>query len=226
MTVPTKLEANNATRRRTVMRGAAWSVPVLAVGAPAAIAGPSTCLVDESYSVGPNQTVNIRAICVGQSQQPTNPTVVEQDYGTGFLPAYVEICNCQDEPAWYRWQETDDRSHFQIEVDGEHNDQNSQTAGYRTPFRLEGFGEEGGCRQFPLTYRASASIPTTNVNVTIKWKLQRSANKTGRWTTIANFQRTGTVRRDNQTDADFDCTGEGNQRARPSTQSTADSNVD
>ncbi|MBK6441239.1 MAG: hypothetical protein IPF90_03625 [Actinomycetales bacterium] len=48
--------------RRAVVAGAAWAVPLVAVGAPAAMAGVSKCLVTGSIQVGPNVPTTIRAI--------------------------------------------------------------------------------------------------------------------------------------------------------------------
>lgn len=163
------------------MQGAAWSVPIIAVGAPAAYAGPSQCQVGESYTLGPLVQQPIRAVCSARSQWPvvTDDQAINLNYGTAYLPAYLQICNCQQDPGWYRWREVDTRSNFQIEVDGVHNDQNSSTGGWRPAFWLESFGEEGGCRQFALTYRASASIPRSATSLSgygIRWTLQRHAS--------------------------------------------------
>ena len=56
------------TTRRTMVRGAAWSVPLVTVAAPAAYAGPSQCTVVGSVQVGPLVPMTVRAICTAQSQ--------------------------------------------------------------------------------------------------------------------------------------------------------------
>jgi hypothetical protein len=162
----------SALSRRTIIKGAAWSVPVLMVGAPAAHAGISQCLVNESLTIAPNRTLSVRAICTAQSQSLT-PTTINGNYATGNLPPFIEVCNCQNDDAWYVWQETDTLSSFQIEVDGVHIDQNSPNQGWREPFFLRGFGQTGGCRRFNLTYRTSVSRSTTAVNVDITFTFRR-----------------------------------------------------
>lgn len=158
--------------RRTIIKGAAWSVPVLMVGAPAAHAGISQCLVGESLTVAPNTTMPVRAICTAQSQD-LNPVTINASYGSGSLPPFIEVCNCQNDDAWYVWQETDTLSLFQIEVDGVHIDQNSPNQGWREPFFLPGFGQTGGCRRFQLTYRTADSRSTTPVGVDITFTFYR-----------------------------------------------------
>lgn len=196
-------------RRRTIVKGAAWSVPLVVVASEAAHAGISTCAVNSSVSLGPNTTVSIRAVCQDRAQDPSIPPgssgEIMVNYGTGSLPSYLEICNCQNQPQWYRWRETDTRDNFQIEVDGLHNDQNSSTAGYRPAFLLESFGATGGCRRFALTYRASSSLPYPSTdNVTITWTLQRGSSNQGPWTTVETFTRTGTVKRNQTGNVNFD----------------------
>ncbi len=208
------------------MQGAAWSLPVIALGAPAAFAGPSQCSVGESYTLGPLVQQPIRAVCSYRSQWPvvTDDEAINLNYGTAYLPAYLQICNCQQDPGWYRWREVDTRSNFQIEVDGVHNDQNSSTAGYRPAFWLNSFGAEGGCRQFTLTYRTSTRISRDETGLSgygIRWTLQRHPSTdqynppsagSGLWGTIRVFDLNtvrpgGWVRRNERYDnVDFgDC---------------------
>lgn len=149
--------------RRTLVKGAAWSVPVLAVGAPAAHAGISQCHVAGSLQIGPKTIVPVDAVCRKNSQKPDlNVPRIYTNYGKAYLPDHITICNCIYDDKWYRFRETDTLSNFQIEVDGRHNDQNSQTAGYRPPFHLQPFGAEGACQTFKLTYRTSDPRPYSN----------------------------------------------------------------
>lgn len=146
--------------RRTIVKGAAWSVPAVLVGAPAAHAGISQCTVTGSLQIAQNAIVPVDAVCVGDSQSGApNVPRIRFGYGRAFLPPYIEICNCTTDVAWYRFREVDTLDSFQIEVDGRHNDQNSSTAGYRPPFKLNPVGAEGGCQRFQLTYRTSRSRP-------------------------------------------------------------------
>lgn len=187
--------------RRTLVKGAAWSVPVMAVSAPAAHAGISKCQVEGSIQAGPKVYNNVRAICEDQSQW-LNPTTIYQNYGRAYAPAYLEICNCTNSNRWYRWQETDTLGLFQIEVDGVHVDQNSPDAGWRTPFQLPPVGEEGGCKRFNLTYRTADSRPySANTNslppsdsrhdFTINFVLQSRVGTSGPWTTETTVPVTG-----------------------------------
>lgn len=180
--------------RRTIAKGAAWSVPVVALTAPAAVAGVSLCQVHGSIQVGPKVTTNVRAICTAQSQW-LHPGTIFQNYATGQLPQYLEICNCQNKDAWYRWREVDDVSEFQIEVDGVHVDQNSSAAGWRNSFFLPGFGESGGCKRFALTYRTSVARSTSSINVPIDFTLQTGPSANGPWTTLATIHVDGTLTR-------------------------------
>lgn len=183
--------------RRAVVAGAAWAVPLVAVGAPAAMAGVSKCQVTGSIQVGPNVPTTIRAICTSQSQW-LHPGTIKADYASGSLPAYLEICNCQNADSWYRWQETDTVDNFQIEVDGVHVDQNSSAAGWRASFFLPGFGEAGGCKKFALSYRTSvarAVTPPTPVSIT--FRLQSGPTSTGPWTLVTTITVSGTFQRIN-----------------------------
>mgnify|MGYP003473105226 CR=1 FL=1 len=81
-----------------MVRGAAWSVPLVTVAAPAAYAGPSQCTVVGSVQVGPLVPMTVRAICTAQSQF-LNPGTLMANYASGSLPAYLEICNCQNADA-------------------------------------------------------------------------------------------------------------------------------
>ena len=200
-------------RRRTVALGMAWSVPTVAFAAPAAHAGVSTCEVYGSIQLAPNTTMNVRAICEDQSQW-LNPGTIYQNYATSSLPPYLEICNCQDEPGWYRWRETDTLDEFQIEVDGVHIDQNSPAAGWRSPIYLEGFGAAGGCKRFQLTYRTSkARSKTDKTDVTIYFTLQKGPSASGPWTDVVQLSRSGWIRRNDgsgPSNVDFDsCSGGG-----------------
>ena len=205
------------TTRRTMVRGAAWSVPLVTVAAPAAYAGPSQCTVVDSVQVGPLVPMTVRAICTAQSQF-LNPGTLMANYASGSLPAYLEICNCQNADAWYRWQEVDDLSEFQIEVDGVHIDQNSPAAGWRSPFFLPGFGQTGGCKRFALTYRTSLPRPTTATFVTITFTLQTATSSTGPWTTLTTAAVTGSITRNPGTGpaaVDFDtCSAGGTARTQ------------
>ena len=179
------------------MAGAAWAVPLVAVGAPAAMAGVSKCQVTGSIQVGPNVPTTIRAICTSQSQW-LHPGTIKADYASGSLPAYLEICNCQNADSWYRWRETDTVDNFQIEVDGVHVDQNSSAAGWRASFFLPGFGDTGGCKRFALSYRTSvarAVSPATTVSIT--FQLQSGPTSTGPWTTVTTITVSGTFQRIN-----------------------------
>lgn len=181
--------------RRAVVAGAAWAVPLVVVGAPAALAGVSKCQVTGSIQVGPNVPTQIRAICTDQSQW-LHPGTIKADYASGSLPAYLEICNCQNAGSWYRWQETDDVSNFQIEVDGVHVDQNSSAAGWRASFLLPGFGETGGCKRFALTYRTSIERdrnPATPVSIT--FTLEKGPSATGPWTQVTQLTVNGSFQR-------------------------------
>ncbi len=180
--------------RRTIAKGAAWSVPVVALTAPAAMAGVSLCQVRGSIQVGPNVTTNVRAICTSQSQW-LHPGTIYQNYATAQLPQYLEICNCQNADAWYRWREVDDVSEFQIEVDGVHVDQNSSAAGWRSSFFLPGFGDQGGCKRFTLTYRTSVSRSTNTISVPIDFTLQTGPSANGPWTTLSTIHVNGSLAR-------------------------------
>src|SRR5829696_2776210 len=128
--------------RRTVVRGAAWAVPVLAMGAPAAHAGISQCSVTGSIQIGPNVYSNVDAVCQANAQSPSlGVPRIRTGYGRAFLPVYIEICNCTVDPSWYRFREVDTLGNFQIEVAGRHNDQNGSGAGYRPGFKLAPVGE-------------------------------------------------------------------------------------
>ena len=196
--------------RRTVALGAAWSVPAVALAAPAAHAGISTCTVSGSIQVGPNiANTGFRAICSAQSQE-LQPATIHAGYGVGDLPQYLEICNCQNEPAWYRWREVDSLDSFQIEVDGVHVDQNSSQAGWRAAFYLPGFGEAGGCKRFNLGYRTSVSRTTTFRDFTIDFTLQRGTSQNGPWTTVATVTRAVRVRRTTNDAVNFNsCSSQG-----------------
>lgn len=145
--------------RRTLVAGAAWSVPVIIATAPAATAGPSQCTVNAGVNVGPFATSRMRAICSSNSQTPTGGTTIWCNYGYVYGPQYLEICNCTGDSAWYSWRETDSVSDFQIEVNGIQDDENGPTRGWRPPFKLAPVGESGGCQRFALTYRTSDSRP-------------------------------------------------------------------
>jgi hypothetical protein len=212
--------------RRTVVRGVAWSVPVVAVVAPVPVFAASRCGVTGGITVGPNQTTSYRAICASQSQQ-TNPATIKAVYGNGQLPQYLQLCTCDSIKGWYRWRETDTLSNFQIEVDGVHVDQFGPNAGYRPPVYLDvnaqGLGE---CRNFVLTYRTSAERSRTQTsNFQITWVLQRSTSgfapgtsqavvAAGAWTDVQTFTRNvsiiRTVGTDKNDQTDFNsCTAQG-----------------
>ena len=192
-------------RRRTVALGAAWAVPAVALAAPAAHAGVSTCEVQGSIQLAPNTTLNVRAICGAQSQW-LHPGTIYENYATSSLPPYLEICNCQNENAYYRWRETDTLDDFQIEVDGVHIDQFSPAAGWRAPFYLEGFGGAGGCKRFNLTYRTSKSrSKDSKTNVTISFTLQKATSMAGPWTDLVTISRAGWIQRNpGASGVDFD----------------------
>lgn len=199
LTLSTTPGARPNQTRRTVVKGAAWSVPIMAVGAPAAHAGVSQCEVEGSIQVGPMEFVDVRAVCRGQSQT-INPTTIYANYGRAYLPTYLEICNCENTDQWYRWQETDDRSSFQIEVDGVHNDQNGPGQGWRPSFQLPKYGDVGGCKRFNLTYRTSASrpyssnqssVPGNAQSVDIDFVLEKGPSATGPWTPVTSINVTG-----------------------------------
>ncbi|MBK6441237.1 MAG: hypothetical protein IPF90_03615 [Actinomycetales bacterium] len=156
--------------------------------------------------------------CTSQSQW-LRPGTIKADYASGSLPAYLEICNCQNADSWYRWQETDDVSNFQIEVDGVHIDQNSSALGWRASFFLPGFGETGGCKRFALTYRTSVARPTTPTTVPITFQLQRGPSATGPWTNVTTIGVSGTFQRINtpaNAAVDFSvCSGGGTPNAAP-----------
>jgi len=159
----TKQASHNAhgVRRRTLVAGAAWSVPLVAVGATPAFAGVSQCTVTEGLTLGPSTIVPVDAVCRRYAESgDLGVPRIRVGYGRAYLPEYIEICNCTHDPAWYRWRETDGLSNFQIEVDGRHNDQNSSTAGYRPAFKLNPFDQAGACQRFVLTYRTSARRPS------------------------------------------------------------------
>lgn len=172
--------------RRTIVKGAAWSVPAVLVAAPAAHAGISQCQVTGSLQIATNAILPLDAVCTTYSQSgDLGVPRVRSGYGKVFLPPFIEICNCTADPAWYRFREVDTLDNFQIEVDGRHNDQNSSTAGYRPPFKLKPVGESGGCQRFALTYRTSrprplytgSGVPSSSSNyhdVQITIRLQRN----------------------------------------------------
>ena len=159
--VSRSVEGSRAVRRRTLVSGAAWSAPIIVMGTPAAMAGVSQCTVDDgSLTLGPNVINNLRAVCSSQSQLPTGATTIVQNYGKVYGPAYLEICNCTTTTKWYRWRETDSLSNFQIEIDGVHNDQNSNTQGYRPAIKLNPVNSvQGACQRFTITYRTSTARP-------------------------------------------------------------------
>ncbi len=183
--------------RRTLVRGAAWTVPVAVATAPAARAGISQCSVGSSITVGPLETLTFRAICTADQTQSlaVNAPAIYTDYGTARLPSYLEICNCQNAAAWYRWQEQDTVSNFQIEVDGVHIDQNGPLQGWRPAFFLAGFGQTGGCQRFGLAYRTSVPRGTTPIPITLNFQLETGPTSTGPWTPLATPSVAGTVAR-------------------------------
>lgn len=177
--------------RRTLVRGAAWTVPVVAVAATAPAFAASRCSVSGGITVGPNMTTTYRAICSSQSQQ-TSPTTIKQVYGDGQLPQYIDICTCDQITGWYRWRETDTLSNFQIEVDGLHADQNGPSQGYRPAVFLNVSPDGlGACKRFALTYRTSAERSKDNrQNFSITWTLERSTgNQDGPWVQVDQFTR-------------------------------------
>lgn len=208
-------------RRRTVALGAAWAVPTVALAAPAAVAGVSTCQVQGSIQLAPNQTMSYRAICSEQSQW-LKPGTIKQDYGTGQLPPYLEICNCQNQDAWYRWRETDTLSEFQIEVDGVHVDQNSSAEGWRSSFFLPGFGQTGGCKRFNLSYRTSAARGTSNTNFSITFTLQSAPSANGPWSNVTTISRNVSVKRNSDSrNVDFRrCSNGGSRNGAPASAAT------
>lgn len=152
--------------RRKVVAGSLWTVPTIVAAAPAASAGISLCTVNAGINVGPLRTSRMRAICSANSQTPGGGPTIWCDYGYVWGPQYLEICNCTNDAAWYSWRETDEVSNFQIEVNGVQDDENGPGRGWRPPFKLNPVGQSGGCQQFNLTYRTSATRPynpsTTN----------------------------------------------------------------
>jgi len=212
--------------RRHVVRGAAWTVPVIVAVAPVPAFAVSRCGVTGGITVGPNVTTSYRAVCSSQSQQASPPTITTV-YGTGQLPQFLQLCTCDSIKGWYRWRETDTLSNFQIEVDGVHVDQDGPNAGYRPPVYLDvnaqGLGE---CKTFPLTYRTSAQRSRTQTtSFQITWTLQRSTAgygpgtsqatvAAGAWTNVQTFTRNvsiiRTVGTDNNDQTDFNsCSAQG-----------------
>lgn len=208
--------------RRSLALGVAWATPLVVVGAPPAFAGTSQCLVTGSVQVSANEILPMRAVCVDQSQQP-KPASIYENYGQVRLPRYLEICNCQQKPAWFRWRETDTLDHFQIEIDGVHNDQNSSGQGYREPFYLDSFGGTGGCKRYALTYRTSQPRPTTSnpANVTITFTLQTLNNTTGQWEGVQTLKVSGTVWRTTDTNVNFNSCPSTRSAAAPVTEKAA-----
>jgi hypothetical protein len=192
-------------------------VPLIAVAAPAAHAGLSQCTVRGSIQVGPNQAVPVRAICTAQAEW-LHPGTLNATYATGSLPTYLEICNCQNADAYYRWRETDTLSYFEIEVDGVHVDQNSSAAGWRASFFLPGFGNTGGCKRFALTYRTAVARDTTAIPVSITFELQTGPTATGPWTTVTGTPITvsGTVAHVAGQTANFGTCSAGGTQVAPS----------
>lgn len=199
--------------RRNVVRGAAWTAPIIVVAAPVPAFAVSRCGVTGGITVGPNVTTNYRAVCSSQAQQ-ANPATIKAVYGTGQLPQYLQLCTCDSIKGWYRWRETDTLSSFQIEVDGVHVDQNGVNAGYRPPVYLDvnaqGVGE---CRTFPLTYRTSTERSKTTTNFSITWTLQRSTSgygpgtnlgtvAAGAWVDVQTFTRNVSIIRTVGTNSD------------------------
>lgn len=175
------------TSRRTIVRGATWTVPAIVVSKSVPAFAASMCGVTGGISVGPNVTTNYRAICSSQSQNLT-PTTIKSVYGTGLLPQYLDICTCDQIAGWYRWRETDTLSDFQIEVDGRHSDQNGPEQGYRPAFYLS---LDDACRRFNLTYRTSAERSRTQrTNFSITWVLERSlGGQQGPWQQVQTITR-------------------------------------
>lgn len=198
--------------RRTVVRGIAWTTPVIAASTAAPAFAASRCAVAGGITVGPNVTTSYRAICSSQSQQ-TNPTTIKQVYGTGQLPQYIDICTCDQITGWYRWRETDTLSNFQIEVDGLHADQNGPSRGYRPAVFLDIKDPVlGACRRFALTYRTSAQRSRTqNTNFSITWTLERSlGGKNGPWQEVDQFTRKVSVIRTTDDSVNFSqCSSQG-----------------
>lgn len=190
--------------RRTVVRGIAWTTPVIAASTTAPAFAASRCAVAGGITVGPNVTTSYRAICSSQSQQ-TNPTTIKQVYGTGQLPQYIDICTCDQITGWYRWRETDTLSNFQIEVDGLHADQNGPSQGYRPAVFLDiNDPVLGACRRFALTYRTSAERSRTQTtNFSITWTLERSlGGQNGPWQEVDQFTRSVSIIRTTGTSSD------------------------
>lgn len=189
--------------RRTLVRGAAWTVPVISVAAAVPAFAASRCSVNGGITVGPNVTTNYRAICSSQAQQ-TTPTTIKQVYGNGELPQYIDICTCDQITGWYRWRETDTLSSFQIEVDGLHVDQNGPNQGYRPAVFLDVSPDgTGGCKRFALSYRTSAERSrSTRRNFSITWTLERSTGgQTGPWVQVDQFSRQVSIIRTTGTDS-------------------------
>ncbi|PKH37908.1 hypothetical protein SAMN05192575_101981 [Nocardioides alpinus] len=177
--------------RRTLVRGAAWAVPVISVAATVPAFAASRCSVNGGITVGPNTTTGYRAICSSQAQQST-PTTIKQVYGNGELPQYIDICTCDQITGWYRWRETDTLSGFQIEVDGLHVDQFGANQGYRPAVFLDVNPDgTGGCKRFALSYRTSTERSRTNrQNFSITWTLERSTGgQDGPWVQVDQFTR-------------------------------------
>lgn len=191
------MSADQNISRRTVAKGTAWAVPaVVAAGAaPAFAASPDQCGVTAGIVLAPNSRLGFRAICRTQSQD-LRPTTIYTRYGEGDLPAKITICTCDGISGWYRWRETDTISEFQIEVDGDHVDQNSSAAGYRNPIYLDINDPAGACREFALTYRTSVARGTGWVTGSIRFELQLSTvGQNGPWTTVEVFNRNIQIRR-------------------------------
>lgn len=148
--------------RRTVVKGAAWAVPVVAVGASAAHAGPSQCLVNELIRIQPQSEWTLQPVPAGYYQTTGNENSfvsLDAEYGWAYAPSWLEICNCQVGAQCMRWQETDTRFNYQILVDGV---QVSDVSGdgWRPPVLLPAFGDEGACYRVNLSYRTTRQCVT------------------------------------------------------------------
>lgn len=196
-------EANFRPSRRTLVKGAAWSVPVMAVAAAPAYAGVSLCTVnDGAIQIDGFTRSTLTAVCTSNSQSgDLYVPRIHNNYGYVYGPTSITICNCKTDARWFRFRETDTLSNFQIEVDGRHNDQNSSTAGYRPAFRLAPVNSDtGSCQVFPLTYRTSATRPYYNTttapngadsaNMLVELQVNNSTSSTPPttgWTTLQTF---------------------------------------
>lgn len=198
----TTTRAAGRTSRRTVVRGAAWSVPLLVVGAPAAQAAVSPCAV-ATVTTADVTFADLRATCRSRSQDRLAPTIYA-GYGRVSLPPSVQVCACPG-TRWYRWAgATTTVADFQVEIAGEY--LSAARDQYGAPFQLTGAGTSV-CRTFALTYRTSASRPYSTfqnavpvfgnrTEIPLTLTLQQAPAQTGPWTTSATDTASGFAWRD------------------------------